>query len=370
MLKETKGRFKLIGKINRIDGDKAFNTGVAERGKHKGRKFRVLNMSVRTSKTNEVFVSMFDYEPKEVFLWNSEKRKEDPKYKGDRVAYNSWLKNEDKYKENGYVVLQSRIGLEFGEDGKVITHGVPKYVASQRLHAGLNNGDSVIVEGVINVSKYKDSRTDKMITRKNHSIERVIKLKNDLDFDKEDFEEITYFEQEIVHIDAEVDKKERKTYITGRVINYEGKFNDVQFVINLDGEDGEPDKDMEKLSNSFLKRVKFGDVLNIYGNTVNRAIISESDDSEDDDTMTLLGGKSKPNHAVGVTGYVNEMEIIGVDSWDKKVYTEEDFISDDGLTDSNNIDLGGKGKSTNPFDDSEDDDNPFDTDDDDDNPFK
>jgi len=89
-LRETKGVFKLIGKVTRIDRDGAYREGVLEKGKNEGKPYRSLRFGVQTSPVNEVIINAFDSRPDEVLLWNSEKKKKDEKYKGDRVPFVEW----------------------------------------------------------------------------------------------------------------------------------------------------------------------------------------------------------------------------------------------------------------------------------------
>lgn len=365
-LEQTKGVFKLVGKVARIDTDYSFDEKIMnnESNRNHGRKYRSLRFGVKTSEENEITVSMFDYEPEEVFLWNSEKRKEDDRYKGDRVPYATWLQQQDSLREQGYAVLQSRIGLEYDSSGKLVTRGVPSYVASKEIYGALNNGDSVVVEGEIRYSRYTN-RDGVEVKQTNYTIRRLFKIK-DIDFFDEDFEERTYFEQEMVFVDADHDKKEGKVYVTGRTIDYLGNYEDTEFVVSYKDDGGNTDEDIEKLSSAFLKRFKFGDVINAFGNTYNRVIIEEDEDDELDEEaelIAMLGGKSKPDHAKAYVSrtYITEMQILGVDAWDKGVYSDDDFISNDNLiadSDSNDLtdELGGKKKkNSNPFTSSDDD---------------
>ena len=367
-LKQTKNKFKMIGNVVRIDKDHAYREDEGKQGtKNAGKTYRSVKFGVKTSDTNENTVQMFAFEPEKVFLWNSEKKKADKNYKGDRVDFDKWLANEEKYREEGYAVLQTRIGLEYGEDGKIQSKGLPSFVSAKEIYEGLNNGDSVVIEGNISYSSYKNQQ-DKVVEQINFNIEKVFKIK-DVDFESEKFEEVSYFEQEIVFVDAEMVKEEGKVYVTGRHINYNKSFHDTQFVINYKDAEGNVDKAMEKLAKAFATKMKFGDVLNVFGNVVNRVIIGEVEEEEeeddDDDLLSQLGGRGKPKHAQKFASrtYVNEMQIEGVDAWDKAVYTEDDFEVD-GLLDNGKEDLtdelGGKKKSDKKAD------NPFDMDDDDD----
>lgn len=354
-LRETKNAFKVIGKVSRIDKDGAFkeeNVPVGQGRKREGEMCRSLRFGVKTSDTNEITVSMFDYEPQEVFLWNSKKRKENPNYKGDRVAFDEWLEREEELREEGYAVLQTRIGLEYGEDGKLQSKGVPSFVASKEIYDNINNGDAVVIEGSIRYSTYTNQQ-GKEVEQKTYTIKKLFKLK-DIDFESEKFEEVSYFEQEFVFIDSVVDKKEKKAYITGRTIDYYKNWHDTQFVVNFsDGADG-IDKDMETLAMAFDKKVKPYDLVKVFGDTLNRVIIEEKEDdteeNEEDKMLASLGGRSKPTHAQSyiARSYVVEMSILGVDAWDKKAYKEEDFEKEQ-LVQNEVSSLGGKQKSTNPF---------------------
>ena len=355
-LVETKGTFKIIGKVTRIDKDGAFREEVMDKpnNKNHGRLYRSLRFGVKTSPTNEITVQTFDYEPEEVFLWNSKKREKDPNYKGDRIPFGVWEEQQDDLREQGYAVLQSRIGLDYDEKGKLKTKGVPRFVASKEIYESLDNGDSVVVEGTIRYSKYKN-RNDETVEQKNYTIEKLFRIK-DIDFEAEDFEEISYFEQEMVFVDADLDKQEKKAYVTGRIIDYMGNFEDTQFVVNFANEKGEVDQDMLKLAQAFAKKMKFGDVINVFGDTINRVVVEEVEEEEDDnedDLLAQLGGKQKPKHAQNYTSrtYITEMSINGVDKWEQGVYTEDDFEKDGLIEDDLTDKLGGKKKpkSNNPF---------------------
>lgn len=384
-LVQTKAKFKVIGVVSRIDKDGAYREDVGRQGtKNEGKTYRSLRFGVKTSDTNEITVQMFGFEPEEVNLWNSEDAKkakeQKKKYKGEKVDFQDWLENQDKYREDGYAILESRVGLTKDSKGKTESRGLPRYVAIEEIYNNLDNGDSVVVEGSISYSSY-ENRDGKTVQQKNFNIEKIFKIK-DVDFESDKFEEVTYFEQEFVFVDAMAERKEKKIYITGRHINYNKTFNDIELVVDYSDGDGGNDPDMVKLADSFVKRFKFGDVLEVHGDLLNRAVLQEVEDdesTEEEDLINSLGGKSKPKHAQGyaLTQYISEMQIHGVDAWDKKVYKEDDFKveelldkNEESSEDNNKLqdELGGKpkkSKSENPFDldddgiDISDDDLPF-----------
>jgi single-stranded DNA-binding protein len=362
-LQQTKNSFKFIGRVTRIDKDGAFKQETATKGKNEGKEYRALRFGVKTSENNEMTVQMYDFEPEEVFLWHSEKAKEakekNKKYKGDRVPFSQWLEEHEELREEGYAVLATRVGLTYGEDGKLQSQGLPSYVASKNIFNNLSNGDSVVIEGEIRYSKYKNQQ-DKWIEQKTFTIKKAFRIK-DIDFDGEKFEEVTYFEQEFVFVGAEADKENKKVYVTGRVIDYYKNFHDAQFVVDYSDGKGGNDKGMAKLADAFLKKFKFGDVLKVFGDALNRVVTEEVEDDEEDEQDALLkslGGKSKPKHAQKYTArsYISEMQIFGLEDWQKKVYEEDDFVVDDLLDNDKNDksdkmqdEFGGKKKKNNPF---------------------
>lgn len=364
-LQQTKNSFKLIGKVARIDADRAYRQETMPSGQRQGQEYRALGFQVKTSEPNSVRVEMFDFEPEQIFMWNSEKRKKDKNYKGDRVDYAEWVEKQDELREQGYAVLQTRLGLDYGEDGKIVSQGLPSYVASKEISEKLDNGDSVIVEGEIRYSEFKDQQGN-MKKKATYTIKKLFKLNKEVDFDAENFEEVTYYEQEFVYVDADHDREAKKVFVTGRTIDYRGNFIDSQFVVDYsDGDAG-----MKKLAEAFVKKIGFGDFLKVRGEIQNRVVYNEdegedNEQSDEDEMLSLLGGKSKPKHAQKFVSrdYINEMQITGVEVWDKKVYKEEDFVKDEFIEDKtekkNPLDdeLGGKAsKGKSPFDVDTDDD--------------
>lgn len=357
--KQTKNNFKFIGKATRLDKDNVFKEQTMDKGKNEGKQYRSLRFGVKTSDTNEMTVQMFDFEPEEVFLWNSKKKEKDDKYKGEKIPYETWYEQQEELREEGFAVLQTRVGLTYDDKNKLLSKGLPSYVASERIYNALSNGESVVVEGEIRYSTYKRD-DDTEVEQKTFTIKKIHRVK-DLDFSAEDFEEITYFEQEMVFIDADIDKDEKKVYVTGRMIDYALNWHDSQFIIDFSDGNGGNDKDMVKLANNFVKMIKFGDLIKVYGDALNRVVVEEidnEDDDDEDDKLALLGGKKKPKHAEKYVArnYISEMQIHGVEEWTEGVYTEDDFIKDELLEEDSNP-FGGKKpkKGDNPFDTSDDD---------------
>src|SRR5690606_9631442 len=115
------------------------------------------------------------------------------------------------------------------------------------IYDNLRNGDSVVVEGEIRYSRYKNQQGD-MVEQKSYIIKKIFKLYEELDFGAEGFEEVTYFEQELVFVEADVAESEGKVYVTGRTIDFMKNFHDTQFVVNYKNPDGSNDPGMVKLA--------------------------------------------------------------------------------------------------------------------------
>lgn len=368
-LEQTRGEFKIKGLVKGIDRDNAYEEGVRPDGRHAGRTFRKLNLGVQTSEDNQLRLGMFSYEPDEVFLWNNEKRKKDKNYKGERMPYEEYLQKKDILKANGTAVLQARIGVDTDEDGKLITHGLTSYEASEEIYDNVDNDDSVYVEGQISYSEYKNRQGD-MTTAVNYNINRLFKASNDFDLRAESYEKQDYYEQQFVYVDSMVDKSKKQLIVIGRIIDYRKNTVDTNFVINY-GED----KSMSKLAENVRKKFKFGDLVTVFGQLVNRTVEQDVEE-EEDDLLSALGGKSQPSHAKRANfTYEREMTIDGVLEWERGFYTEDDFYENELIEeDDDNLtsELGGKKpkKNDNPFSESDDndegdpfaDEDPFDSD--------
>ena len=362
-LEQTRGEFKIKGLVKGIDRDNAYEEGVRPEGRYAGRTFRKLNLGIQTSENNQLRLGMFSYEPDEVFLWNNDKRKKDPSYKGERIPYEEYLQKKEILKANGTAVLQARIGVDYDDDGKLISHGLTTYEASEEIYDNVDNDDSVYVEGQISYSEYKN-RQDEMVTGINYNINRLFKSNTDFDLRAEDYEEQDYYEQQFVYVDSMVDKAKKQLIVIGRIIDYRENTVDANFVINY-GED----KGMKKLAENMKKKFKFGDLVTVFGQLVNRTVEQDVEE-EEDDLLSALGGKAQPSHAKRANfTYEREMTIDGVLEWEKGFYSEEDFyaneIIEEEKEDSLVSELGGKKpkKNDNPFeelaDEDEDEADPF-----------
>lgn len=315
VLEQTKGTFELVGKVVNIDRDNAYQEKTMDKGKNKGKPYRSLRFGVKTSPSNIVQVSMFSFLPEEVYLWDSVNKK------GGKVPYETWKKNRKGYEKQKKVPLQTRVGLEQGEDGKNITMHLPSFDVMEYIYDHLNNEDSVVVKGSISRNTY-ESRSGDTQTAVNYNIESLFKMKKDLDFYDEKFDEKSVFTEKFIFESADVDSRSKSADIYGKVVNYYGKTQDVVYKVNFkDEEDGM----LEQMAKLFAKRISYGTLAEVHGNVVNRAVTEEVEEEPEDEILAMMAGER--NRMNVTTSYVSYLEIRGTDSLEHSKYTEEDVAT-------------------------------------------
>lgn len=326
VMEQTKGAFKLVGKVVNIDRESAYQEKVSEKGKMKGKTYRSLRFGIQTSSNNIVQVSMFSFKPEEVYIWDSEKKS------GGKMSYENWKKNRKVLEKQKKLPLQTAIGIDRDEEGKSLTQHLPTWDAIEYIYNNLNNGTSVMTQGDISYNTYE--RNGQTETSTNLNLSRLFSLKKPVDFDDEDFEETSVFTQTFVFEGAELDKKVKKTFVFGKTIGYakEGEIpplTDVSFEINYNNDN--EDQTIAKMAQVYAKHVPYGSLLEIHGNVVNRAVteIVEDDDDEEDEILAMMSGEK--NRMETTTRYERAMEIRGTVSMERGKYTEEQLSQDDSL---------------------------------------
>lgn len=314
-LAQTKGTFDLVGRVVNIDRENAYQEKTMDKGKNKGKSYRTLRFGIKTSESNIVQVSMFSFLPDEVYLWDSENKK------GGKVPYENWKKNRKGYEKQKKVPLQTRVGLEKGEDGKNITMHLPSFDVMEYIYDNLNNEDSVIAKGNISRNTY-ESRSGDVQTSVNYNLESLFKLKNEVDFSDEKFEEKSVFTEQFIFESADLDSRNKTADVYGKVVNYHGKTNDVIYKINFANEE---DSGLEQMAKIFAKKIDYGSLLQVHGNVVNRAVTEEVDEEPEDELLALMAGER--NRMNTTVTYVNYLEIRGTDALERAKYTEDDVAT-------------------------------------------
>lgn len=314
-LAQTKGTFDLVGRVVNIDRENAYQEKTMDKGKNKGKSYRTLRFGIKTSESNIIQVSMFSFLPDEVYLWDSVNKK------GEKVPYETWKKNRKGYEKQKKVPLQTRVGLEKGEDGKNITMHLPSFDVMEYIYDNLNNEDSVMAKGSISRNTY-ESRSGDVQTSVNYNLESLFKLKNEVDFSDEKFEEKSVFTEQFIFESADLDPRAKTTDVYGKVVNYHGKTNDVIYKINFANEE---DSGLEQMAKIFAKKIDYGSLLQVHGNIVNRAVTEEVDEEPEDEMLALMAGER--NRMNTTVTYVNYLEIRGTDALERAKYTEEDVAT-------------------------------------------
>ncbi len=328
-LQQTKGSFKIAGIVRGINDEKALNQGVIKSGLNEGRNWRSLRFRVATSPINQVPVEIFGSEQESAYIYNFDQKKTTkvPFEQRDMVP-------------KGCRLFGTSVSLQRNAKGNLERETYVDYDAVEHIYNQLNDGDSVYVSGEIQFSKYTSERTGETIPQVKYIIKNISLTRKPVDFENEKFEELASFEHEIVIVDTMHDPETNKVYVTANIINYGDKVETAQFTI-----DPAESPAQKKLASSFLRRLKYGDWVKVFGRIIN-AIEEVQLDTTDDD----WGGEMPAGYGVG-NRVVRELRITGVDSasYEPKKYTEEDFALNSFTTSNDN-----------PFDaDLEEDDLPF-----------
>lgn len=323
-LQQTKGFIKLYGRVVGMENPNAYHEGIT----NSGEEFRSLNFGIKTSPNNIIYLDLVGVKLNRKVKVFSNKNNEK---KVLEIDFDDRFNLPPGFTPLGFGTI--RISLHKDSQG---THNWFNYDGIEILKNTLKDDDSIYVIGEFNPSTYEVNGEKR--TKVRYTISRIGYLDNPINFD-ENFKEVASFEQEFVVIDKNLDKEQNKLYIVARLINYNKKWNDINFVI-----DANKYKD---LASNFYKKTKFGDVIKAQGLIRNCIITQEIEQQEEID----WGGETP--EGIGkrvITNRINELEITRVVAHKPGVYKEEDFIEEDdpfGLDDD--------GLDGSPFDEDEDD---------------
>lgn len=331
---QTKSYFKVEGKVTGIDRENAYREDdVGEGKKSAGKSYRSIRFGVQTSLENTIYVELFGMEQDWVYPYSSKAKA------SKKIAF-----DQRNNPPSGYHIIGINMGLEKDDKGKQVRKSMVEYDAVEYIHSILTNGESVQITGKVEYGEYENKQGE-MVQQTRFVIGSIFVMDKEIDFEAEDFKEVSVFDQEFVYVDSEFDKESGKRFVTARVIGYADKFQDVTLVVEASKSEG-----LKKLSDK-IGKLKFGDFLKVIGKAVNRVDLVEAPEIEDGDDW---GGEDVDGYnRDSVKSYTNELQITKVDpaSFKAKMYKEEDFIVDD-LIDDGDIE-----NEDNPFSDDNDDDN-------------
>lgn len=353
-LKQTKGSFRAIGIVNRIANDGAYKEAEFDKGKNQGKEYRNLRFGVKTSETNELFVELFGMEKDAFALKDTtkEEREELKKQKKKVPTMKLSFEERDNVPE-GWTLLGVKVGDYEDEDSdkkKVKVETYVEFDAVDEIFNTFEDGDSISVSGDLNFREYENQQNEK-VKQVQYSIKYASKLAKPVDFEDEKFEEMSSFEQEIIFVGSNYDKKTQKLQVIGRTIDYKGDFFDYPFVIDTTNEA------VKQVAQAFHKKLKFGDFVKVMGLCINKTETVEKEVSDTNSSIFGDGGLAPKGQGKPVTQRVTEMQITAVDlqSFVQKKYKAEDFVVEEELLEEENTE-------NNPFasdEDEDDDDVPF-----------
>lgn len=295
-LPETKGQFKLRGLATGLHRDKAFQDKTTKTN----RQMHILNFGVETSPESTTYVTIQGMEQDKVYYG---KRNQDNTFTTQSVDWD----RRDVPPGDGFNLIGVSIGLEQGEDGKNIVETEVDFDAAKTVYGKLSDQDPLFVRGNIEFSSFK--RDNGEVSRNTKFNVQNIYGSKDIDFEAEDFNEVSDFKQKIVFMGIEKfdgDDGDTKFIVDAKVVGY-GSIENTELIIYN-----------KALANTFKTQLKPYTAIDVWGDIFNKVEVEETNEGaaawgEDDSFKTVN------------RNYIRELVITGADpeSIDKETYTEE-----------------------------------------------
>ncbi|OBG93866.1 hypothetical protein A9X05_09195 [Mycobacterium sp. E3298] len=207
-----------------------------------------------------------------------------------------------------------RTSFEKDEKGKAIQKNYFNYDGVEVIKESLSEGDSIWINGTFNVNTFMSNGEEKSTVK--YTIGSIGLLKEPVDFSAEGFKEVASFEQEFVVIHTDIDKANKKVFVTGRIINFNKTWNDIMFVV-----DG---NEFETLAANVAKKFKFGDVVTVQGKIRNGTVLEEI---KEQPSAFDWGGEAPEGQGKKFNrNRISELQITNVTEFKQKVYKEDDFF--------------------------------------------
>lgn len=292
-LQETKGSFKLCGKITGVEKESYYKEVTTKTNKP----MRMLNFGAEINNNKTVYLHLSGMEQENVYFSKSEKTKDG----GTKIDVKKipWAER-FKFNEDGYRLIGVNLGIKKTydltgnevNDKRIMTpYDSCKYIAEE-----IDDSSSVFIRGNIEYSTYKDSH-------KINFTPSQISLCKPIDFNADKYEEMAVFEQTIVFMS--IDKRTHDFLVSAKIVTY-NNIEDAEFVI-LD----------PALAKNF-KTLKPYTSIKVYGN-----ILIENDTEQVKTEAKSYWGKVNPMEIFTPT--VTKLEIIGADpdTIDTTLYSEE-----------------------------------------------
>lgn len=334
-IQQTRGKVRFEGElIFDRNAQGTYREGITKNGE--GRPYRSVSLGVKTSKTNKVYnIDLFGQIPAD-----KNKVAKISKFKGktrEKVEVNY---NNKKDIPDGVAVFGFGI-VGVGHDGKTVKNYFT-YDAIEEICNRYKSGDPVWIDATFKIDTYESNGETRTTIK--YEITKIGFLSEALDFDAEDFKEISSYEQDVVVVDHVHVPETNKLNVAVRIIHWDGTWKDATFVIDMSTH--------KDLAVNVKKKTKFGDILKIRGVVVNAVVLTETEQPTEID----WGGTDPEGQGKRVIkDHISEVRITNVVSHEAKKYKEDDFIVPVSTTDQFDT-----SSSKDPFkDDEPDDKDPF-----------
>ncbi|WP_431785849.1 hypothetical protein [Paenibacillus lactis] len=309
-LKQTNGKIRVEGRVIGFDpqSENTYREGTTNTS---GKPYRSVSLNVKTSPTNVIYnLDLFGTVPK------NNKVKVFSNKNGDKQSLELNFDERNNAPAGFTCFGFGTVGTGFEkENGRIKMKNYFNLDGAEVIKNTLENDASVWIDGEFNISNYISNGEERQNIK--YTIKRI-GLKDEIDFDQENFKEVASFEQEVVIVGHDLDKENKKLYVTGRIIDFKQEWNDVTFVVNLN--------EYEKLGQNIYKKTKFGDLLTLQGKIVNGVILTEAPKDDEFD----WGGETPEGQGQRVIkDRISELQITNVKDHKPKFYKEDDFFKPD-----------------------------------------
>lgn len=308
-LEPTYGNFKVKGVINQIEEVRTGKTG-------SGAEYKSLKMTINTDSSGSVRVDLFGMKEDELEI---------VKFQGKNVEKKKvkWAKRNSL--EEGWSLSNNRavrMGLEVkNAKTKGGLQAYASYDAIDKIVEVFEVGDSVTVEGSMRFSAYENQNGD-TVTIANYNIQKIYKIA-DIDFEDEEFEPYSKFEQTVVIAHTEKVKNEengQNELLVDAIIitDKNGNFVTQAFKVLVE---------KRKVLAQNLHKLADYSVIPLKGDIVNRALIDETGTDEDSEW-----GFDAQQPVI--KGFERYFEILAADGTkiEEGKYKEDDFLIKDALS--------------------------------------
>ncbi|PKR83521.1 hypothetical protein [Heyndrickxia camelliae] len=298
-LPQTRGFFQIKGLATGLQRDGALKTHTYDSGSTK----KTLNFGLKTNEDSTVYVQVEGYKNKDVYLF---KQSETKGQAGEQKVV-PWDKKYD-YEDQGFNVIGVKVGLEKDENGKNIINNLIDFDAAEEISNALKDDTSIFVRGDLDYSSFTNDQGE--VKRSKKFLVKNLYLAKDIDFEAEDYKEISDFKQKIIFtgIQKSDDKGETKFVVEAKIVT-RNSIEDTEFIVYNTA-----------LANQFRKSLKPFTAIDIWGNIVNKV------DADDVQESKAVWGETDSFKRVN-NNYIRELVITGADpeSIDTETFTEENI---------------------------------------------